>query len=176
MLEETHPDVETVWLGGTSIKQRRSNIVPDLFRKKSKIEAPDIYFASDKCMGLRGAVCFLFCGRTAQAFLETIRGHSNRQKSSGQHRLQASSSQDSMEVFFSVSYGQECVLWPLEDELEQSANCTLEHDQPLENSKVWLQSKKKLVELILYWISSTSYQTWKICSLPPTWSWVSSYS
>lgn len=87
-------------------------------------------------MGLRGAACFLFCGRTTQAFLETVRGHSNRQKSSGQHRLQASSSQDSMEVFFSVSYGQERVLWPLEDELEQLANCTLERDQPLENSKV----------------------------------------
>lgn len=41
-----------------------------------------------------------------------------------------------MEVFFSVSYGQERVLWPLEDELEQLANCTLERDQPLENSKV----------------------------------------
>lgn len=63
-------------------------------------------------------------------------GNSNRQKSSGQHKLQASNSQDSMKLRFSVSYGQERVLWPLEEELGQLANCTLENDKPLENSKV----------------------------------------
>lgn len=73
------------------------------------------------------------------------KGNSNRQKSSGQHKLQASNSQDSMKLFFSVSYGQERVLWHLEEELEQLANCTLENDKPLENSKVCLPSRKKLV-------------------------------
>lgn len=41
-----------------------------------------------------------------------------------------------MKLVFSVSYGQERVLWHLEEELGQLANCTLENDKPLENSKV----------------------------------------
>lgn len=65
-----------------------------------------------------------------------VGGISNRQKSSGQHKLQASNSPDSAKLFFSVSSGQERVLWHLEEELGQLANCTLENDKPLENSKV----------------------------------------
>lgn len=63
-------------------------------------------------------------------------GNSNRHKSSGQHKLHASNSQECMKLFFGVSYSQECVLWHLEEELGQLANCTLENDKPLENSKV----------------------------------------
>lgn len=63
-------------------------------------------------------------------------GSSNRQKPSGQHKLQASNSQDSTKLCFSVGHGQERVLWHLEEELGLLANCTLENDKPLENSKV----------------------------------------
>lgn len=70
------------------------------------------------------------------ALLGNYQGNSNRPKSSDQHKLQASNSQDSVKLFFSVSYGQERVLWHLEEELGQLANCTLENDKPLENSKV----------------------------------------
>lgn len=90
---------------------------------------------------------FLFCGCNKEPFLKTIEGNSNRQKTSGQHKLEASNSQDSMELFLSVSYGQKRVLWHLEEELGRLANCMLENDNPLENSKVWLKSKKKLVLL-----------------------------
>lgn len=76
-----------------------------------------------------------------------IRVSSNRQKASGQHKLQASNSRDSADLFCSVSHGQEPVLWHLEEELEKLANCTLENDKPLKHSKVRLQSKKKVVYL-----------------------------
>lgn len=61
---------------------------------------------------------------------------SNRQKSSGQHKLQASSSQESVKLFFSVGQGRERVLWHLEEELGLLANCKLENDKPLENAKI----------------------------------------
>lgn len=47
-VSEVHPDTDTVWLRGTSIKQRQSNIVPNLFRKDSKKEALGIYLTCDK--------------------------------------------------------------------------------------------------------------------------------
>lgn len=82
---------------------------------------------------------FVFILWTHQiALLGNDRGNSNRQKSYGQHKLQARNSQDSMKLFFSVSYGQKRVLWHLEEELGQLANCMLENDKPLENSKVCL--------------------------------------
>lgn len=74
-----------------------------------------------------------------------IKGSSNRQKASGQHKLQASNSRDSTDLFCSVSHGQDPVLWHLEEELETLANCTLENDKPLEHSKVGFRSKKKAV-------------------------------
>lgn len=42
------------------------------------------------------------------ALLGNRRGNSQRQKSSGQHKLPASNSQDGMKLFLHVSYGQEC--------------------------------------------------------------------
>lgn len=84
---------------------------------------------------LGGRIVCLFCGRTKEPFLETVRGNSNSQKSSGQHKLEASNAQGGIKLFFSVSYGQECVLWHLEEQLGQLANCTLENDKPLENQK-----------------------------------------
>ena len=66
----------------------------------------------------------------------SVQGDSKGENPSAQHTLEASSSQHGTEPCFSVSYGQECVLWHLEGELGQLANCTLENDKPLENSKV----------------------------------------
>lgn len=66
----------------------------------------------------------------------SARGDSKGQKPSAQHKPEASSSQHGTKPRLSVSYGQECVLWHLEGELGQLANCTLENDKPLENSKV----------------------------------------
>ena len=63
-------------------------------------------------------------------------GDSKGQKPSVQHKPEASSSQHGTKPRLGVSYGQECVLWHLEGELGQLANCTLENDKPLENSKV----------------------------------------
>lgn len=43
-----------------------------------------------------------------------------------QHKLEPSNPQESMKLPFSVGYGQERVLWHLDEELGLLANCTLE--------------------------------------------------
>lgn len=96
---------------------------------------PDVSLALHTCMA-RVALCVSIPWMQATALLGNHQGDSNRQKSSGQPKLEASNSQDSMELCFSVSDDQKCVLWCLEEELEQLANCTLENDKPPENSKV----------------------------------------
>ena len=97
--------------------------------------------------GFRGTPGLYSVDCTKSPFLEMITESSNRQKAPGQHGLQASNSQDSVDWVCSVSHGQEPVLWHLEEELEKLANCTLENDKPLEHSKARLLSKRKVVYL-----------------------------
>lgn len=68
---------------------------------------------------------------------------SSRQKCSSQHKLASSNPQESTKWPFSVGYGQEHVLWHLDEKLGLLANCTLENDKPLENAKVLTQIPKK---------------------------------
>lgn len=87
--------------------------------------------------GLGGELCFSSADvPRSPSGKRSVRGDSEGQNPSAQHKREASSSQHGTKLCFSVSYGQECVLWHLEGELGQLANCTLENDKPLENSKV----------------------------------------
>lgn len=80
-------------------------------------------------VGLGRCIACLLCGRTKEPFLETV----GEFKQAG--ILQASNAQGGIRLCFSVSYGQERVLWHLEEQLGQLANCMLENDKPLENQK-----------------------------------------
>lgn len=73
--------------------------------------------------GLKGSVCVYFVD-VLLSLLGNMEGaeaggraDSSRQKSSGQHKLEPSNPQESMKLPFSVGYGQERVLWQLDEEL-----------------------------------------------------------
>lgn len=148
-----------------------------LFRKGQWKRQEIIYLSFVKCMASEARCVFILWTHQIALLGNDDRGSSNRQKASGQHKLQASNSRGSADPFCTVSHGQDPVLWHLEEEWETLANCTLENDKPLEHSKVRLRSKKKVVclwtpRLLFY----TEFQAFPIkhgkFASAPTLSWV----